>query len=137
MRIFGARIISRGRTMSDNATLTQLHELRLPAMANSFREQLELRSADGGSIASLSFEERFALIVESEWLDRRNKRTERLIRQAAFRLTAAIEDIDYHGKKGITKSEVLRLSLGGYIKKHANIFLSGPTGVGYVKPSIM
>ena len=111
--------------MFNNATLSQLHDLRLSAMAESFREQ-----QDNRDVAALSFEERFGMLVEAEWLARRNKRTERLIRQAAFRLPAVIEDIDYQGKKGITKGEILKLSLGSYIKKAQNIFFSGPTGVG-------
>jgi DNA replication protein DnaC len=111
--------------MFDNATLNQLHELRLSAMAHCFAEQ----QAQAG-IHSLSFEERFALLVEAEWLCRRNKRTDRLVRQAGFRFSAAIEDIDYLSKKGIGKPELLKLSLGSYIKKAQNVFFSGPTGVG-------
>jgi DNA replication protein DnaC len=111
--------------MFDNATLSHLKDLRLPAMAECFREQ---QSKSG--IASLPFEERFALLVEAEWLNRLNKRNERLIKKAGFRIPAAIEDIDWHHKKGITKPEVLKLSLGSYIKKALNIILSGPTGVG-------
>ena len=111
--------------MFDNATLSQLRDLRLQAMADDFREQ---RNSSG--MASLSFEERFGLLVEAEWLRRRNKRTERLIRQADFRFPAAIEDIDFQGKKGITKPEIIKLSLGSYIRKAQNIFFSGPTGVG-------
>jgi DNA replication protein DnaC len=111
--------------MFDNATISQLHELRLSAMASCFKEQ---QTKTG--IHSLSFEERFAMLVEAEWLCRHNKRTERLVRQAGFRLSASIEDIDYHSKKGISKPEVLRLSLGSYIKKAQNVFFCGPTGVG-------
>ena len=111
--------------MFDDATLNQLHDLRLPAMANGFKEQ-----QNSGGMNSLSFGERFGLLVEAEWLCRRNKRTERLIRQAGFRLAAAIEDIDWQQKQGISKPEILKLSLGSYIKKAQNVFFSGPTGVG-------
>jgi DNA replication protein DnaC len=109
----------------DNATLNQLHELRLGAMAACFREQ-----ADKGGAASLSFEERFGLLVEAEWLNRRDKRTGRLVRQADFRLAAFVEDIDYHNKKGVSRPELLKLSLGAYIRKAHNVFFCGPTGVG-------
>ena len=109
----------------NNATLSQLHDLRLPAMASSFKEQL-----NQNGIISLTFEERFALLVEAEWLSRRNKRLGRLIRQADFRFPAILEDIDFKGKRGITKPDMLKLSLGTYIKKAHNIFFSGPTGVG-------
>ena len=111
--------------MLDNATLNKLHDLRLPVMASSFKEQL---NQDG--ISTLSFEERFALLVEAEWMNRRNKRLSRLVRQAGFRFPAFLEDIDFHNKHGISKPEFLKLSLGNYIKKAQNIFFSGPTGVG-------
>jgi DNA replication protein DnaC len=111
--------------MFDNATLSKLRELCLPAMAASFKEQ-----QDNAKISSLSFEERFAFLVEAEWLSRRNKRTERLIRQAGFRFPASIEDIDWQGKRGLAKPELLKHSLGAYIKKAQNIIFCGPTGVG-------
>jgi DNA replication protein DnaC len=111
--------------MLDNMTLNQLHDMRLPAMASSFKEQL-----NQSGISALSLEERFALLVEAEWLSRRNKRLGRLIQQAGFRFPAILEDIDFKSKHGIAKPEILRLSLGTYIKKAENIFFSGPTGVG-------
>jgi DNA replication protein DnaC len=125
MKTFGARVTTREAIMLDNATLGQLHDLRLSAMASCFRDQL-----NRNNITSLSFEERFGMVVEAEWLNRRNKRFNRLIRQAGFRLPAVLEDIDYSGKHGITKPEMLKLSLGTYIKRAQNAFFSGPTGVG-------
>jgi len=111
--------------MLNNATLNQLKDLRLGIMADSFKEQSEKKN-----ISSLSFEERFGLLVEAEWLHRRNKRTARLIRNAGFRFNAEVEDIDYTNKKGVSKGEIIKLSLGSYIKKAQNIFFCGPTGVG-------
>ena len=102
--------------MLDNATLNQLHDLRLSAMANCFKEQ-----QSRNDIGSLSFEERFGMLVETEWLSRRNKRFNRLVRQAGFRLPAVLEDIDYTGKRGIAKPEILKLSLGTYIKRAQNV----------------
>jgi len=111
--------------MLDNVTLNHLHDLRLSAMAACFKEQSQTHS-----MSSLSFEERFGFLVEAEWLHRKNKRTERLIKKAGFRFPAFIEDIDYSNKKGITKGDIIKLSLGSYIKKAHNIFFCGPTGVG-------
>jgi len=113
--------------MLDKATLNQLYDLRLNAMAASFKEQMEPPST---ALCSMPFEERFGLLVEAEWLQRRNKRTERLIRNAGFRFPAVIEDIDCSNKRGITKAQIMKLSLGTYIKKAQNVFFSGPTGVG-------
>ena len=111
--------------MLNNATLNQLRELKLPAMAECFRAR-----QNRTDLGSLSFEEQFAFLVEAEWLHRRNKRDERLVRQAAFRFPAVIEDIDWQSKKGIQKPDIIKHSLGGYIKKAQNIILCGPTGVG-------
>jgi DNA replication protein DnaC len=111
--------------MFDNATLSQLRELRLYTMAECFAEQ-----QNKTGICSLSFEERFALLLEAELIYRRNKRTERLVRQACFRFFAAIEDIEWQGKQGVTKPEILKHSLGAYTKKAQNIIFCGPTGVG-------
>ena len=111
--------------MFDNETLNKLRELHLSAMAASFKEQ-----QGKPEMASFDFEERFAFLVEAEWQSRRNKRTERLIRQAGFRFHAAIHDIDWQGKSGIPKPEILKHSLGAYIKKANNIIFNGPTGVG-------
>ena len=111
--------------MLNNATLSQLRDMGLSTMASCFKEQ-----QDQSGIGSLCFEERFGLLVEAEWLSRRNNRINRLIKQAGFRFPAVLEDVDYAEKHGITKPEVLKLSLGNYIKKAQNIFISGPTGVG-------
>jgi len=111
--------------MLNNSTINQLRDLRLSAMADCFIEQ-----ENNVSINSLAFEERFAFLVEAEWMLRRNKRIQRLTRQACFRFPASIEDIDWHGKKGINKHEIVKHSLGSYIKKAQNIIISGPTGVG-------
>jgi len=111
--------------MLDKATLNKLHEMKLTAMAAKLvwqQEQPDMRS--------LSFEERFGMLVDAEWLAKCGRRVDRFIRQAEFRFPAAIEDIDYHDKRGITKDDILRLSDCSYIQKHQGVILSGPTGVG-------
>jgi DNA replication protein DnaC len=111
--------------MLNNATINQLKELRLYAMADAFRKHAE--DADS---QSLSFEEYVGLMVEAEWLARKNRRITRLITQAAFRFPAAVQDIDYSSREGITKPDIARLSTCSYIKKYWNVLISGPTGVG-------
>jgi DNA replication protein DnaC len=110
--------------MLNNATYQQLKEMRLYAMGDSFKTLTE-----SGSQA-LPVEEGAALMVEAEYLARANRRVAKLISRAAFRFPAVLEDIDYSSRQGITKPDIVRLSTGLYIKKHQNVFLSGPTGVG-------
>ena len=111
--------------MLDKTTLNKLRDMNLSAMADKLAWLQEQQDSQ-----SLSFEERFGMLVDAEWLAKRGRRIERFVRQAEFRFPAAVEDIDYHGKHGITKDDVLRLSDCSFIQKKQNVILSGPTGVG-------
>ena len=111
--------------MFDKATLNKLRELKLSTMAAKFAWQLEQTD-----MQALSFEERFGMLVDAEWMAMHDRRTERFVKQAQFRFPAAIENIDYHEKRGITKPDILRLGDCLYIQKKQNLIISGPTGVG-------
>jgi DNA replication protein DnaC len=111
--------------MLDNPTIQKLNEMKLKGMSRAFAEQQE-----NPDIIRLSFEERLGLVVEAEWFARRNRRIERFIQTAKFRFAACVEDINYEGKQGITKEDVLRLGAGNYILKKQNVILTGLTGVG-------
>ena len=56
-------------------TINKLHEMRLSAMAESFRTQLQ-----DATFEALSFEDRFSLIVDTEWARRKNNHLTKLIR---------------------------------------------------------
>ena len=111
--------------MLDNATVNKLREMKLSAMANKFAWQL-----GKPDMQSLSFEERFGMLVDAEWLDKRGRRIDRLIRHAEFRIAVAVEDINYYEVRGITKADVMRLCGCTFVQRHQNLILSGPTGVG-------
>jgi DNA replication protein DnaC len=110
--------------MLDNATLNRLHQMHLSGMAAEW-----VRQEDQG-LQDIPFPDRFALIVEAQWLQQKNRRIARLISQAAFRFPAAIEHIEWQGKHGITKNDVLRLAEASFVRKKQNLIFSGPTGVG-------
>lgn len=111
--------------MLDKTTLNQLHDLHLHTLAATLNTQ-----QDQPEVLSLSFEERLGILVEAEWMKRRENRIDRIIRQAQFRFSAVVEDIEYHGKQGITKKDIQKLCDCAFIRKKQNILLSGPTGVG-------
>ena len=97
-------------------TIERLHQLRLTGMAQAFDAQLH----DTGYHA-LSFEERFGLLVEQEWLHRQNKRLARLLRQARLRLPACLEDIDYAAPHGLDRGLMKSLGTCQWIREHLNI----------------
>ena len=77
--------------MLTNETTRKLQEMHLGVMARAFTTQL----ADN-QVSALSFEDRFALLVDAEWAVRKSNHLKRLIKKADFADPGAcIEDIEY------------------------------------------
>jgi len=106
-------------------TLERLRELRLTGMAEALAEQ-----AAQPDVQQLSFEERLGLLVDHEWLTRRNRRLARLLKEAKLRLPACLEDIDYHTPRGLDRAIMHRLGTCQWVEAHQNVLITGPTGVG-------
>jgi DNA replication protein DnaC len=112
--------------MLNETTVNKLYEMRLSVMAQNFRDQC-LNSG----MAELSFEERFGLLVDSEWSARKNSRLSRLIRKADFVFSdACIEDIEYHPDRNLDKAQIMRLGTCNYIQEAHNLIILGATGSG-------
>lgn len=106
-------------------TLEKLHAMKLRTMARAFEEQLS-----DASFSELCFEERLGLIVDREYLERQNRRLARRLSAARFRFQARIEEIDYHRRPGLDKALVSQLGTCEWIRRHLNLLITGPTGVG-------
>ena len=111
--------------MLNQPTIERLRQMRLSGMAEAFAAQLKDQD-----IRSLSFEERFGLIVDQEWTCRQDHRLKRLLRGAKLRLPACVEDIDYQQPRGLDRSVLHALAGAGYLRGHQNVLVEGPTGVG-------
>ena len=112
--------------MLDNNTVFKLHEMKLGVMAKSFKKQLE-----DNSMNELSFEERFGLIVDSEWTARKNNRLARLIKNAGYAFPdASLEDIEYRADRKLDRAQITRLGTCNYINECHNIIILGATGSG-------
>ena len=107
-------------------TLTALRQLKLGGMANALQHQLE----QVGTYEGLAFTERLALLVEQECLSREQRKQERLIRQAHFKLAACVQDIDYEHPRNLTPAKIARLAQGDWIQRGQNLLLTGPCGSG-------
>ena len=106
-------------------TLDKLHTLRLTGMAAAFEQQLAQPAAQ-----ELSFEERFALLLDQEILYRDNRRLARLLKAAKLRVGACVEDIDYRHPRGIDRSFMSTLASCRWIERHQNLAITGPAGSG-------
>jgi DNA replication protein DnaC len=112
--------------MVQETTLRKLHEMRLSVMAESYENQLLDQN-----FQALSFEERFGLLVDTEWSRRKNNRLASLIRKADFQQSnACIEDVEYHADRKLDRTQVLRLATGAYIQDKLNIIIMGASGAG-------
>jgi len=111
--------------MLHHPTLDQLHELRLTGMARAWQEQRQNAEYD-----ALSFDERFAFLVEREYEERHNRRLKTRLAKARLRLEAAVEDIDYRSPRGLDKRLMLALATCTWIRENQNCLITGPTGAG-------
>jgi len=82
-------------------TIVQLRQLKLAGMAASLQTQLE----QVGTYEGLSFVERLELLLDQEIMTREQRKQERFIRQARFRLKASVQEIDYEHPRNITQSQ--------------------------------
>jgi len=108
-----------------NQTLEHLRNLKLTAMAQALEEQMEQPRA-----FDLSFEERLSLLVMREITDRENRRLQRLLKTARLKQSACVEDIDYRHPRGLDKSMMATLASTDWIRRGANVHLTGQTGTG-------
>ena len=111
--------------MLNEQTTEKLYHMKLNGMAEAFKEQLLQPD-----LADLSFEERFALLVDRQWTWKESRRMRRLLSRAKLKINACIEDIDFRAPRGLQKSVILHLASCDWINNAHNVIITGPTGAG-------
>ncbi len=106
-------------------TIDKLNSMRLTGMAKGFRSQLE-----NPEIHNLPFEDRLALIVDMELLERDNRQLATRLRGARLRQNAALEDLDTKASRGIDRSQLASLATCQWVKRRHNLLITGATGAG-------
>ena len=59
--------------MTNQTTIDKLHDMRLGTMADAFESQLQ----DADTFTGLSFEDRFGMLVDTEWAKRRSTKLQK------------------------------------------------------------
>ena len=104
----------------------KLRDMRLPIMAEEYKKQSENPDAP-----TLSFDERFEVMVINEYDSRINHTIERYIKSAKFYdSTANIQDINYKPDREINRGMIEELSTNSYIQQGLNIIIIGASGSG-------
>ena len=112
--------------MLTNPTIETLKTLKLYGMLEALEEQQQTPA-----VQALTFEERFAALVDRERLHRDNQRRTRLLRGAHLKVAAAsIEDINYKAARGLDKRQIAQLATGEWIRRTQNLLITGATGSG-------
>ena len=100
--------------------------MRMSAMADAFRMQL-----NDHSMNQISFEDRFGLMVDVEYTNRKNNRLHRLVKKATLdQPQASIYDINFQSGRKLNKPLIERLATCEYVREFHNIIITGATGSG-------
>lgn len=112
--------------MLTEPTVEKLQSLKLDVLAQAWLAQQ--RNAD---LVQLGFDERFALLVDAQFLAQQNKRLDRALKEARLKLgSACIEDIDYPAPRGLDRAQIRQMATCRWVVEHLNCVITGPTGVG-------
>jgi DNA replication protein DnaC len=111
--------------MLTHPTLHKLEQLRFTGMARALRDQLAQPESE-----QLDFLERLGLLVDREASVREDLRLKARLRRAQLRQQACVEDLDYRTGRGLDRQLMLHLAGCAWIRRHYNVVITGPTGVG-------
>jgi DNA replication protein DnaC len=109
--------------MLTNPTAEKLKSMKLKVMA-------EMTASPDPALNQLSFDERFGIMVEKEYLAKQNTRIQRLLYSAGLSPDTSLEDIDYSSGRTIDKKTIAALSACLFIDQRLNVLITGKTGSG-------
>jgi len=111
--------------MLQEQTFEKLYSLKLHGMARALEEQTKQPE-----ISSLSFEERFGMLVDAQWLWRENRALAARLKNAQLKQPASIEDINYRHARQLDRAQFRSLASCQWVQHHLNVLITGPTGIG-------
>ena len=94
-------------------------------MAAALEQQLTTQASN-----ELTFDERLALLIQHELVERQSCRLRQRLRWAKLTQSAALEDLDLKAPRGLDRTALAQVTDLGWIAEHLNVLITGPTGVG-------
>jgi DNA replication protein DnaC len=82
------------------------------------------------TVDSLSLRDGLEILLQSEHDSRRNNRNNRLIKEARFRYTSSIEQMNFDTTRGLDRSTIMELATCDYIRKGLPVIITGAAGTG-------
>ena len=76
------------------------------------------------------YKERLSLLLEHEITQRDQRKIDRLTRQAKFRVSGTLAQLNYGAARQLDKTQIRSLAQGEWLRLHQNILITGSTGCG-------
>ena len=111
--------------MNVQTTIEKMKGMRLGAMGELYHRSLQEKN-----FPDYTTDEFIALLVDTEWEDRENRKIKRLTKSAGFKVQATEQDIDYTANRNLDKNTFVRLMTLNFIRQTENIIITGAAGVG-------
>ena len=111
--------------MNNQNTIEKLKQMRLNAMA-----QMHYTNTQNNINMEYTIDEYVGMLADREWEDKQNRKIKNLIKNARFRFSATLQDIDYTANRQLDKNTFQRLALLDFIRNKENIIITGATGTG-------
>jgi len=112
--------------MTSETTIQQLRRLHLGAVVDEYARQMEDPNA-----RSLSFDDRFGMMIDIECARRDNNRLARLVKNAGFTdKDACVENISYAPDRELDPAQIQALASCAFIERNMVVRLLGATGAG-------
>lgn len=109
----------------NSTVVNKMSEMKFYGMQQAYQTLLNTNQYH-----SLTNDEIINMLIQAEWEDRENRKINRYLKAARFRYRASIEEVDFTARRGLDKTQLLRLADGGFIKKRESLLITGPTGAG-------
>ncbi len=106
-------------------SLELMKRMNLKGMAEAFKESLNSTFAE-----TMTPDAFLSWLLAREWDNRAQAAIERLIKNAAFRYTAYVEQIDYNIQRRLDQNQMERLASLDFIRNGQCLFITGPSGTG-------
>jgi DNA replication protein DnaC len=112
--------------MNQTTILDKINDLNYQGLKEAYLRQIE-----DVNYSRLGFDERLYNLLEAQEIFMHNKRIATNFRQSKIKdKQAALEEIEYHSRRKLSKTVIKDLANMNFIRNHQNIIITGKTGTG-------
>lgn len=92
--------------------------------------ELHMEHLKSNRTGKMTTDQYLALLTDHQWEDRQNRKTQRLLKTAAFKQKKTMADVNYAQNRNLDRNMFERLATPDFIKRRENIILTGASGTG-------